>query len=77
MVKDQARNPLGAQVIERDCEIAEFTRRWVNPLGGFWDVASNWSGGVLPTIDDRVLIDVSENVTVTVRSGTNQVGSLV
>ena len=33
------------------------TVTWITDGDGFWDVASNWSTGVVPTATDSVLID--------------------
>ena len=37
--------------------------------GTNWDDASNWAGGVLPTVDDDVSIDTASPTTITVQSG--------
>jgi hypothetical protein len=37
---------------------------WINPAGGDWDTASNWSAGRLPGTSDEVIIDIP-GVTVT------------
>ncbi|MEM9158676.1 MAG: CARDB domain-containing protein, partial [Verrucomicrobiota bacterium] len=42
---------------------------WVSDVDGFWDEASNWSTGVVPTSSDSVMIDRDGvDVTVTVRA---------
>ena len=41
------------------------TVTWISNSNGFWDVASNWSTGLVPTSTDSVLID-RPGVTVTV-----------
>ncbi|HET7670097.1 MAG TPA: LEPR-XLL domain-containing protein, partial [Burkholderiales bacterium] len=53
------------------------TVTWSSNASGFWDVASNWSTGVVPGINDNVLIDKPGNLTITVRSGTQSVNSLL
>jgi hypothetical protein len=45
------------------------TVRWINPNGGNWDVAANWSGGVLPGPTDDVVITPGAAATVTIQSG--------
>lgn len=74
---DRAGNPLGADdrvinFVVRDASIV-----WVNPFDGFWDDPANWDAGVVPTATDDVLIDVVGNPTITFRSGTVQVRSLI
>src|SRR5712692_6420616 len=38
---------------------------WINPAGGDWGTASNWSTGAVPGTADDVTINLSGNVTVT------------
>jgi len=45
------------------------TISWTNPNGGDWDVAANWSTGVVPTSSDAVTIDTSGAATITIQSG--------
>src|SRR5271166_6436224 len=35
------------------------TISWINPSGGNWDTASNWSGGKVPTLQDDVVINTT------------------
>jgi hypothetical protein len=50
---------------------------WTNPNGGYWDVPTNWSTGVVPTSSDVVSIDTSGAATITIQSGDDiQVQSL-
>ena len=37
---------------------------WINPAGGDWDVAANWSNKQLPGAGDDVTINVAGNVTI-------------
>jgi hypothetical protein len=39
-------------------EVGPSVVSWINPEGGFWSVASNWSTGVVPTSTDIVAIDL-------------------
>ena len=49
---------------------------WINPAGGDWDTASNWSDDQVPTSADAVQINISD-ITVTHTSNTSDaVGSL-
>ena len=41
------------------------TDLWINPAGGSWQVASNWSENQVPGPSDDVMIDVSGNPTIT------------
>jgi hypothetical protein len=42
---------------------------WARDADGFWDAATNWSGGTVPRTGDLVVIDrPGTNITVTVRS---------
>ena len=52
------------------------TVRWINPAGGNWTVASNWSTNVVPGAADDVIIDVSPSSPITFAAGTLQVNSL-
>jgi len=71
MVADQ-----GATSFDLDVP-ATATIRWTNPNGGKWDVAANWSTGVVPSGSDVVTIDTAGAATITIQSGDNiQVQSL-
>ncbi|MCQ9378540.1 filamentous hemagglutinin N-terminal domain-containing protein, partial [Methyloversatilis sp. XJ19-49] len=41
---------------------------WISQASGFWDIASNWAGGLLPTVSTDVVIDQAGELTITVRS---------
>ncbi|MBV5286516.1 MAG: filamentous hemagglutinin N-terminal domain-containing protein, partial [Methyloversatilis discipulorum] len=41
---------------------------WISTTSGFWDVAANWAGGLLPTSTTDVVIDQAGDLTITVRS---------
>ncbi len=50
--------------------------RWINSAGGDWNVASNWSTGVVPTATDDVVVDLAGTYTITHSTGTTQIKSL-
>jgi hypothetical protein len=75
-VSDAAGIPLGAATITNHFQI-NYSEIWINPSGGLWDVASNWSTGVVPGPNDNVLIDQPGNITVTYRTGTTAIQSLL
>ena len=52
------------------------TRTWISDVDGFWDIPTNWSGGVVPQPGDAVVIDRTVDITVTLRTATT-VASLV
>lgn len=53
------------------------TVSWNVDADGFWDIATNWSTGMVPQGGDDVVIDrPSASVTVTLRSGTTNANSL-
>ncbi len=71
MIADQ-----GANAFDLDAP-ATATISWTNPNGGDWDVAANWSTGVVPSSSDVVTIDTSGTATITIQSGDDiQVQSL-
>ncbi|MBI4002597.1 MAG: LEPR-XLL domain-containing protein [Nitrospira defluvii] len=49
---------------------------WINPAGGDWNVASNWSTGRVPTATDDVDIHQPGAYTITHSSGTSIIKSL-
>ncbi len=51
------------------------TVRWINPNGGDWNVAANWSPSRVPGVNDDAVIDLY-GVTVTHQSGNSLVHSL-
>lgn len=42
---------------------------WINPNGGNWDVAANWSTGAVPAAHDDVTINTASAATITIQSG--------
>lgn len=40
--------------------------RWVNPAGGSWHIASNWSRGIVPGPNDSAVVDLDGDYTVRV-----------
>jgi uncharacterized repeat protein (TIGR01451 family) len=51
--------------------------RWINPLGGDWNVGANWETGVVPTATQDALIDIPIANPVTYAAGDLQINSLV
>ncbi|MBU0858155.1 MAG: filamentous hemagglutinin N-terminal domain-containing protein, partial [Gammaproteobacteria bacterium] len=41
---------------------------WISQTSGFWDVATNWAGGLMPTASTDVIIDQPGDLTITIRS---------
>jgi hypothetical protein len=41
---------------------------WENPSNGDWTVATDWSGGAVPSLSDSVTISASGSYTVTISS---------
>src|SRR5206468_1502208 len=50
---------------------------FINPSGGFWDVAGNWSTGQVPGPADDVALETDTGAAVTLRTGTVTVHSLI
>jgi len=75
-ITDQSGNALGTGLTNTTFTIVQSTVSWMNPAGGFWDVAANWSTGVVPGANDDVLIDVPGAVTITYRTGATAINSL-
>ena len=75
-ITDRAGNALGAGTQTINFTIVPATTVWINPAGGFWDVASNWDTGVVPGKFDDVLVDNAGVATITYRSGTTEIRSL-
>jgi RHS repeat-associated protein len=50
---------------------------WAVDTDGFWDLGSNWSTGVVPGPNDDVVIDRTTPVSVTHRSGSDTVRSII
>jgi hypothetical protein len=48
---------------------------WINPAGGDWDTAANWSTGALPTAADDVQINTS-GITIAIRGRLPYLGPL-
>ncbi len=42
---------------------------WIGPANGYWDVAANWSSGVVPGPTDDVTINTGSPATVAIQSG--------
>lgn len=59
-----------------DVEPPPEVNAWINPAGGNWNVAANWSRGTVPTGTDTVWIRQSGTYTVTVND-TRTIGPLV
>jgi hypothetical protein len=76
-ITDAAGNALSSGDVVSSFTLTGESVEWINPAGGFWDVASNWEGGVLPGPNDNVLIDVPGDVTITHRSGTTVVNRII
>jgi probable HAF family extracellular repeat protein len=57
------RNPQGETEAFR--AVLAGAHRWIDPSGGSWDIASNWSTGTVPTEDDDVRFDLDATYTVT------------
>ena len=51
------------------------TVTWINPNGGDWDAAGNWSSDAVPTVSDNVLIPIT-GITITHSVGDDSVNSL-
>jgi hypothetical protein len=49
---------------------------WINPAGGSWDVATNWSTSEVPGPTDDVDINLSGNPTVMISSNVESVNSI-
>jgi hypothetical protein len=75
-VKDIFGNALGSSPDVVHFTVLPFTITWINPNGGFWDVASNWDTGVVPGVNDDVNINVPGGNAVTFRSGNVTVAAL-
>jgi hypothetical protein len=75
-ITDRAGNPLGTGQVTSNFSIVEATSVWTNPLGGFWDVASNWDTGQVPGPQDDVLVDVPDGSVIVNRVGLTTVRSL-
>ncbi|WP_018412869.1 two-partner secretion domain-containing protein [Methyloversatilis thermotolerans] len=43
---------------------------WISESSGYWDVAANWAGGLIPTDGNEVIIDRAGDLTITIRSST-------
>ena len=50
---------------------------WINPAGGDWDTAANWSTGALPTAADDVQINTSAITIAHSLGNTDRVHSLI
>jgi len=52
------------------------TVQWIASGRGSWHDEDNWAGGILPGVDDDVVIDVADDVVITFSAGTTQINSL-
>ena len=52
---------------ELDLDVTVPVISWSNPDGGDWDVATNWSTGVVPSASDAVDIDTVAAATITIQ----------
>jgi hypothetical protein len=75
-VTDRAGNALGAAQLVTNFTVKSYSAEWVGPAGGFWDVAANWSNGVVPTAGDDVFVGLPAGASITFRSGTISVATL-
>ena len=41
---------------------------WINPAGGDWNTAANWSGGLVPNVTQDAVIDIAVSGPITVDS---------
>ncbi len=41
---------------------------WINPAGGDWSTAANWSGGVVPNATQDAIINISVSGPITIDS---------
>ena len=76
-VNDGSGNPLGASPLTTDFTVQQFSDEWVGLGGGNWDDPANWSTGVVPGAQDRVLIDLAPGLHVTVSGNSDTVGSIL
>lgn len=63
-VTDVGGNPAGTEPITSTFEAINATNKWINPAGGDWSDAGNWSAGRIPDSTDVVVISVPGSVTV-------------
>ncbi len=74
--RSRRRAPLRFGFETLETRVVPSTITWINPLGGDWDTASNWSGGVLPGPLDNAVINYP-GITITHNlNTTDEVGSL-
>ena len=69
---DLAGNTINAENTASQFSVFEATTFWVGG-SGFWDDATNWSTGKVPSPDDIALIDVPEDAVITYRSGNSSI----
>ena len=53
-----------------DCRVVLSSVSWINPNGGDWDTASNWSSDTVPTAADDVTISIAVSNPITHDAGT-------
>nr|WP_244920147.1 Ig-like domain-containing protein [Rhizobium etli] len=77
LVTDRAGNALGSSALIANFTVQPFSIEWINPNGGSWGVASNWSTGQLPSAQDDVLIPLPTGATVDLPSSDASIARLV
>jgi hypothetical protein len=77
VLSDRAGNVIGEEIVPTSFTVTDATIAWAGAGAGFWDVPTNWTGGVLPGPDDIVLIDAASDITVTHRSGDTTVSAII
>ena len=73
-VTDAAGNPLARPVVW-DFESGDFIV-WINPAGGNWNAATNWSSGQAPGPGDHVFFRSAGALTITLPTGVTTVRQL-
>lgn len=63
-VTDVGGTPAGDVPITSTFEVIDATNSWINPAGGDWSEAGNWSAGRVPDSTDVVVISLPGSVTV-------------
>ncbi len=74
---DRAGNVLGGSAIVSHFELVPISANFINTAGGFWDDPDNWDTGEAPGPDDDVAISIAPNATVTFRSDSETVNSIL
>jgi Bacterial Ig-like domain len=76
-VADLVGNALGTGSSTTHFDVQAFSDVWINPFGGDWNDAANWSAGHVPTANDTVFADVVKGGSITISGGNQSVASLV